>query len=179
MNTEFIDLYNRLYNKVLTFVSLRVNDPEEAKDLVSDVFLKAWGVWQKDLSQDIPFPEEQTARNFLFLIARQKMIDLWRSGRKKYIITLNQQGSPEDEFTNEFDNLPATTLLPEEIFEQNERRNYAVGLLNQLNELERELVTLRFLEEMEYKEIAQVYGINEDNIPQKISRALKKLKKSN
>lgn len=166
-SSGFADLHNRLYGKVFSFVRLRINDQEEVKDIVQDVFLKAYNSWQ-NMSE---IPDETTAKNFLFIIARQRMIDIWRSARSRFQVDL-----PEvDE--SDFDDLVGDQPLPEELFEKNENREIVLGLLNQIKKEEREILLLRFIEEMEYTELAKIYKTSEDNIRQKVSRSLQNLRK--
>jgi DNA-directed RNA polymerase specialized sigma24 family protein len=68
---NFTDLHNRLYGKVFSFVHMRIKDKEEVKDIVQDVFIRAYNSWVKTKGQ---LPDENTARNFLYVIAKQRMI---------------------------------------------------------------------------------------------------------
>lgn len=171
---EFANLHNRLYSKVYSFVNLRVRDKEEAKDIVQDVFLKAYSSWSK-------VPDEATARNFLYLIARQRMIDLWRSAKHRLQGELsnnsNSDSSLPEYLGEDFDSLESGEKLPEDIFQESENRQKAIELLNKLKPEERELLTLRFLEELEYIELAKIFETSEDNMRQRVSRALQNIRK--
>lgn len=170
---KFTSLHNRLYGKVFSFVRLRINDPEEVKDIVQDVFLKAFNSWKE-------IPEENTARNYLYIIAKQRMIDIWRSARNRLQTDLSNkyddEGTEYGDVGN-FDALSADEPLPEEVFAQNESKQEVMGLLNQLKIEERELLVLRFLEELEYRELAEIYKTTENNLRQRVSRGLQNLKK--
>lgn len=170
---NFTALHNRLYAKVFSFVRLRIRDTEEVKDIVQDVFLRAYNSWE-----DIP--DENSAKNFLYIIARQRMIDIWRSSRFRTQTDLPNQKGDSDEDWNDagnFDLLESDEPLPEEVFQKNENKEGVLKLLNKLKQDEREILILRFLEEMEYKELAKIYKTSEDNVRQKVSRSLQKLKK--
>ncbi len=174
-NADFTGLHNRLYGKVFSFVHLRINDVEEVKDIVQDVFLKAYNSW---VTNGSGLPEENTARNFLYIIARQRMIDKWRSAKFRLqtdLVGKNEEGEFEE--WGDFDTFASDTPLPEESFQKTETRKEVLDLLNQLKENERELLILRFLEEMEYKELAEIYKTSEENIRQRVSRGLQNLKK--
>jgi RNA polymerase sigma-70 factor (ECF subfamily) len=175
--SKFTALHNRLYGKVLAFVRLRISDPEEAKDIVQDVFVKAYNSWQ-DKVEDMP--DESTAKNFLYIMARQRMIDLWRSARHRLqtdLLNKNEEGGDDLWGTGDFDSMSGDTPLPEDVFEKNETRDEVLRLLNCLKQEERELLILRFLEEREYKELAEIYHTSENNIRQRVSRSLQNLKK--
>lgn len=168
--SDFGELHNRLYGSVFSFVRLRVKDKEEAKDIVQDVFLKAYNSWEK-------IPDEKSAKNFLYIIAKQRMIDLWRSARSRFQTDLS--GNTDDEEWDsfgEFDSLPSDDPLPEDLFEKSEQSSELMSALNRVRKEERELLILRFLDELEYKELARIYGISEDNVRQRVSRSLQNLK---
>ena len=172
---EFSNLHNRLYGKVFSFVRLRISDVEEVKDIVQDVFLKAYNSW---VTNENGLPDENTARNFLYIIARQRMIDKWRSA--KFRLQTDLAGKNDDgefEEWGDFDSFAGDLILPEEAFQKTESREEVLKLLNQLKENEKELLILRFLEELEYKELAQIYKTSEENIRQRVSRGLQNLKK--
>lgn len=173
---DFTSLHNRLYGKVFSFVRLRITNVDEVKDIVQDVFLKAYNSWVDDSAG---IPDEKTARNYLYIIARQRMIDVWRSGRNKYQVDLfnkNYEDSYGEDGTGDFDLLESDMPLPEDIFLKNENKQKVTDLLNKLKQEDRELLVLRYLEELEYRELADIYKTSEDNLRQKVSRALTKLK---
>lgn len=174
---NFTDLHNRLYGKVFSFVHMRIKDKEEVKDIVQDVFIRAYNSWVKTKGQ---LPDENTARNFLYVIAKQRMIDLWRSSRSRFQTDLLNKDFDEDSEENnwnDFDQLASDEPLPQELFEKNENANLVLDLLNRLKREEREILILRFLDELEYKELSRIYKTTEDNVRQKVSRALQNLKK--
>jgi len=51
------------------------------------------------------------------------------------------------------------------------------GLLNKLPDRYRKAITLRYVDEKSYKEIAQIMNVSEDTARQLVSRGIKKLKK--
>lgn len=172
-NENFTDLHNRLYSKLFSFVRLRIKDPEEVKDIVQDTFLKAYSSWTE-------IPDESSARNFLYIIARQRMIDIWRSAKHRLQTDLLNKNSDEGEDIwemGEFDNLESDLPLPEDIFQESENKTYILGLLNQLKESEREILTLRFLQELEYSELAKIFKTSEESVRKKVSRSLENLRK--
>lgn len=171
-NENFTYLHNRLYNKLFSFVRLRINDEEEAKDIVQDTFLKAYNSWEE-------LPDENSARNYLYIIARQRMIDIWRSAKNRLQTDLLNKNSGDEEgwSLGDFDNLPGELELPTDLFEEQENKNYLLKLLNSLKKDEREILTLRFLQELEYVELAKIYETSENNVRQKVSRALQSVRK--
>jgi RNA polymerase sigma-70 factor (ECF subfamily) len=160
-HANFTALHNTTYNSLFNFIHLRVRDREEATDLVQEVYLKAYNSWGL-------LPEPQTAKNFLFYIARQKMIDLWKSARIRY-------SSDADINDVEFDEADGDSL-PETLFEKSEREAEALDILNSLKPGERDILYLRFIEEKSYEEISEILKISGEYARQKVARALAKAK---
>jgi RNA polymerase sigma factor (sigma-70 family) len=161
-HSNFTALYNSLYQPIYNFISMRVRNNDEVEDLVQDVFLKAYNYWKT-------LPEKESAKNFLYHIAKQRMIDLWKSGRKKYELVGEMSVDDLDQ--------PGSDPLPEDIFEQSEKRQQAVNILNSLRPSDRDILYLRFMDEKEYSEISEILNISEDHARQKVSRALSAARK--
>ena len=159
---NFTALHKSLYGPVFNFISLRVRNKQEVEDLTQDVFLKAYNSWSV-------IPDPQSAKNFLYYIARQRMIDLWKSAKVRYEVDTQ----PDFEEFDQADTGP----LPPDRFIENERKKFALEILNSLKPGDRDILYLRFLEEKEYKELAEILGITEEYARQKVSRALQAAKK--
>lgn len=158
-HANFTALHRALYQPLFNFISLRVRNKEEVLDLIQDVFLKAYNSWDK-------IPEPATAKNFLYYIARQRMIDLWKSARIRYQTDVSVSDTEFDEVD--------TGPLPAELFEEGEKRGEVLKILNSLSPGDRDILYLRFLDEKEYSEISEVLKISEQYARQKVSRALEK-----
>lgn len=161
-HANFTALHKNLYQPLFHFVSLRVGNKEEAEDVVQDVFLKAYNSWEV-------LPESATAKNFLYYIARQKLIDLWKSARFRY-----SSGKELDE--SDFDEVD-TGPLAIDLFEKGERKEEVKKILDSLKPGERDILYLRFLEEKSYEEISEVLKISEESARQKVKRALEGARK--
>jgi RNA polymerase sigma-70 factor (ECF subfamily) len=120
-------------------------------------------------------PDENTCRNFLYIIARSKMIDFWRKAHNKYEIKNLDSFVAEGE-ESFWDNIKDENPIPEEIFEQNHNKQAALKMLDVLSDFEREIVTLKYIEEMSYEEISEILKISQENARQRVSRAIKKIK---
>jgi RNA polymerase sigma-70 factor (ECF subfamily) len=161
-HANFTALHNRLRSSLHNFISLRVKNREEVDDLVQEVFLKAFYSWKT-------LPEDSSAKNLLFYIARQKMIDLWKSARKRY--EYDGDMSLED-FDQE-----SGDPLPFDLFVENERKEEVHKLLSNLKPEERQILYLRFIEEKDYSEISEILSISLESARQKVSRALQNTRK--
>ncbi len=161
-HANFTALHSKLYRPLFNFISLRVRDREEVADLVQDVFLKAYNSWET-------LPEPVSAKNFLYYIARQRMIDLWKSARIRYSSDKNIDDLEYDETPGENVSL--------ELFVESERKAEALKILNSLKPGDRDILYLRFIEEKSYEEISEILKISEQYARQKVSRALQSARK--
>jgi RNA polymerase sigma factor (sigma-70 family) len=106
------------------------------------------------------------------------MIDKWRSAKFRLQTDIGSKDDDGDgEVWSEFDNFASDSPMPEEVFKENEAKEDLLKMLNQLKKEEREILVLRFLEELEYVELARIYKTSESNMRQKVSRSLQNLKK--
>ncbi|MBI2599883.1 RNA polymerase sigma factor [Candidatus Daviesbacteria bacterium] len=152
----FGEIYKIYFKKIYRYCRINLEREETAKDLAQETFLKAWRA----------LPTFSTGNGgsiqaFLFRIARNLIIDL---SRKKI-------------------DLPLDTALEvearEDIEEQLDRKNditLVQKALSKLQEEDKQIVILRFFEEMPTAQIAQVVGLSEGNLRVRLHRVLKKLK---
>jgi RNA polymerase sigma-70 factor (ECF subfamily) len=70
-----------------------------------------------------------------------------------------------------------SSICPAERAQQGEIRQHAVAALNQLKPTDREILVLRYLEQMEVREIADVLEISKTAVTSRHLRALKRLRR--
>jgi len=70
----FEALYQEFFPKISRFVVYRVSDVENAEDLVSDIFVKAW----ESLQNGVVIGSFQ---NWIFTVARNRVIDFYRTSK--------------------------------------------------------------------------------------------------
>lgn len=153
----FVELYNTHVDAIFRFCYFKTGDREVAKDLTQDTFIKAFKYLGKG--------EIKNAKSFIYTIAKNTVIDFWR--KKKSI--------PESH-------------LPEGFFEYiSEKNNPTIVdtdvdyytfllLLEKLSPIDREVIVLRFVEDMSPKDMAKLLGGRENTILVRISRAKEKLR---
>ena len=151
------DLFKWLNEPLYRYIYIRCGyNRELAEDITQDVFVKAWE------KRETFNPNRSTLKNWIYIIARNHIIDFYR---KKKIVgssfneeieeSIKQQGvSLEDE------------LLLEDILKN----------LNRLNEKEKEVIVLRYVQDLDIRDVAQIIGKSENTTKVMIHRALKKLK---
>ena len=147
----FKRLYQRWLSPVYRYFYFRNGNVKDAEDLTSQVFLKVY--------EELPnYHENGQFSAWLFKIVRNKAIDYFRSGTKEVSLEFID---PVDE-TND---LLSRAVQSDEI--RRLRR-----LIHSLAEDEQELIRLRFVVKLGYREIGVVLNRNEDAVRKTISRLL-------
>ena len=156
---EFSEFYNKNINKVFRFIYLRVDTTETAQDLTSLAFLKLW----KRKSSEISNP---TA--FLYRIARNQIIDFYRSKSKKPL-SLDKVGEIAD-----FQVAQPTFVQKIELTLEMERIK---KVLHNIKPVYADVIIWHYIDDLSSKEIAQILKKREGNVRVIIHRALEDLKK--
>ncbi len=154
-DARFTALYERHYDQVLAYCARRVggNDADEA---AADVFAIAW--------RRIEELEAETARPWLFGVARGVIANRWRSQRRlKRLLdrAASAPGPPPD--------------LPDEQIVRRAETEAVLAAVRRLGRRDREVLMLAGWEELSGPEIAQVLGITVAAAEQRLHRAKKRL----
>jgi RNA polymerase sigma-70 factor, ECF subfamily len=154
----FGKIYEFYYKRIFLFIFKRVENEETAADVCSQVFLKAMTNIQKFSFQGVPFSA------WLYRIALNEVNMHFRQNK----------GQPTESVE--------MSQLAEMIDEADE--NYSDETIKQLMEVlkklpseDMQLVSLRFFEQLSFKEVADIVGITENNAKVRVYRILEKLKK--
>ncbi len=154
----FGKIYELFYQRIYRYLKINLGSSEVAQDLCQETFLSAW----KSIKS---FSEEKggSLQAYLFRIARNKIIDL---SRKKKEVSLEVTGDFESN---------------EDVLGSLDKEGDAEKVqkaLSTLSETERQIVILRYFEELSTAEVAQAVGFNEGALRVRIHRILKKLKEN-
>lgn len=154
--TWFEGLYDTHADAVFRHIYLRLGDRERAKELVQDVFMRAWQyvMMGKTIEHE---------KAFLFRAARNAFINEIRSNREiKSLEQLAEGGfEPQDGGDS-----------PEKETEHRE----LMRALAQLKENYREVLVMRYIDGLPVTTIADILSENETNISMRIKRGLAALK---
>lgn len=151
----YAKLYDAYVKQIYRFVFFKVNNREQAEDISADVFLKAWNYLQEN-------KEVQSFSGLLYRMARNAIIDLYRSR-----VT---QPSLLGEDTDVSDGGKW-----QERVEINIANQTVVASLKKLKQEYQEVITLRFVEELDIPEIAEIMNKKKVAVRVTLHRALKKL----
>ncbi len=154
----FAALYEQFLPKVFRFVNYRVTDIHMAEDLTSLVFEKAL---TKFSSYN---PEKAAFSTWIFSIARNTMIDHFRTSRKDQTVQLDDACWVTD-----------GKATPEEEAIRAEERRRLEFCISKLGKNEQEIVSFKFGAEMNNRQISGMLGLSESNVGTIIYRAVRKL----
>ena len=155
----FGTIYKLFYQRIYRFCYINCyQDSELASDICQETFMRAWKT-----IRSFSWDKGGSFQAYLFRIARNLIID---QSRKKKESPIEEAEEIED-----------TTYNFEESLDKNDDSQRLSGVLQSLDGQERQLVTLRFFEELSFSEVAQTTGMSEGNVRVKTHRLLKKLKK--
>lgn len=149
-------IYKIYYGKIFRYCRINLPSEETAEDLAQETFFKAWRSIQTFSAYD-----GSSFQAFLFRIARNAIIDLSRKKKELPLDTALEIQSNDDVET--------------ELDRKGEIEKVQKAL-SKLEEDDKQLVILRFFEEMSNKDIAEVVSSNEGAVRVKLHRILKKLR---
>lgn len=153
---ELIDAYDRYADAIFRHCFFRVFNREKAKDMVQDVFIKTWEYTSRG-------GEVQNIRAFLYKVATNLIIDESRKKRALSLDALMEEG---------FDFGTDGREKAENIISAKE----ALALVEKLNTNYREVVLMRYVQDLSPKEIAEILGETENMVSVRIHRGVKKIK---
>lgn len=151
-NRQIISLVPRIYPMVRRLLQ---ND-EEAADAMQDILLKLWNKKRKLINHPNP-------NGFVFLTARNHCLDKLKIKNKHKFLVIDQD-IPESTGLNDISNYERTEL--NEIIQKT---------IKSLPQKQRDVITLRDLDGLEFNEIAEITGDKVEHIRVLLSRARKKL----
>ena len=153
--TDILPLKNELYR-----LALRITlNPAEAEDVVQDTMIK---VWKKREQWD----KIESIEAFCLTICRNLALDKTRRAENQNEQLSDTHDPPDSSYTSN----------PEEQAVQRDRVALVRQLIDTLPEKQRSCMQLRDIEGKSYKEIAEVIGINEQQVKINIFRARQAIK---
>lgn len=160
----FEQTYFENRHRIYWYLFKKVNDKELAEDLSAEVFIKL-----TKNSEILVDRDQGGVRAWLYTVSRNLVIDYFRKkGRLKKQISVD-----EDLFEIFASDEPG--YLDEEIHD--EITAHVKNLVESLGGIEKEIISLRFKEELGFSEIAKIVGKQEGAVKMILYRALEKLRK--
>lgn len=154
--TELIEsAYTDYADAIFRHCYLRVSNREVGKDIMQDAFIKAYQYAQKGEKID-------NIRALLYKIANNLIIDYFRKAKETSLEALNEAGfDPKGSDGNDFGK-----ALDEETI---------VRTLAKLRPEDRELIIMRYIDDLKPRDIALILGLAPNTVSVRIHRAIKEL----
>ena len=154
----FREIYENYYDRVLSYIKARVNDHTIAEDLTSDVFFRCYKNIQKFDSS------KASESTWIFTITKNLLKNYYRD--KKEVAYIDSMEGFDIPYEEEFDQ----AIRLEEI------RTFLDREIAKLDSIKRQIIMMRFYDEMKTEEIAAALGMSDGNVRVIITRTLKKLR---
>jgi len=159
------------YKQMVFNVCLKMlGDYEEALDVSQDIFLKVYESLKN-------FRFEAKFSTYLYKITlnscRSRLKALRRRKKIEYFSIDEPLETAEGKLKREFE---GSRPNPKEVLEEKERQSLVIKALFSLNPEYREILILKDMEGLEYKEIAEILNINLGTVKSRLNRARNILK---
>ena len=154
----FGELYDRHVTRVYRHIYYMVGNSAEAEDLTAQTFLKAWEAIDRYQVRGAPFV------SWLLRIAHNLGVSHLRSKRETSQV---HEGLVDDKPRRD----------PEHVAQQSAEEEMVRAAILNLREEQRQVIILRFIEDLEYPEVAEIIGKSVAAIRVIQHRALNALRK--
>ena len=159
---EIVRLHNRrIYNLCYRFT----NSAEDAQDLTQDVFIR---VYRTLSSYDV---EKGAFATWLTTLTRNLLVDHFRRSKQDRVTdSIDAKLREEEDSLSLSERLPDQGPTPDDRLASKETQKLVQQALARISPELREAVILRDLQDMDYKEIAQVLRVPEGTVKSRINR---------
>jgi RNA polymerase sigma-70 factor, ECF subfamily len=156
LKKDFHEAYELHADALFRFSYYKLSDREKAKDIVQDTFVRFWEYVAAD-------GHVENVKAFLYRIANNAIIDNYRKKKELSLDLLEDDGfDPADQDSHH--------KMARSLDSQT-----ALRLVNELSEIDRTIILMRYVDGLSVKEISEVIDERENTISVKIHRALKQL----
>ena len=161
--TRFLKAFDEYNNALFRHALLRISNREKAIDLVHDTFTKVWSYVRDGYEID-------NFRPFLYKVLNNLVIDEYRKRKESSLDSLLEREGVDEGSFDELSDSPVETLAA------TIDGRKAFDLLEELPDEYREVIILRFVDQLGPKEISELIEETENVISVRIHRGLKLLR---
>ena len=163
LEKEFLKAYDQFADPIFRHCYFRVFNRERAKDLMQETFTKTWEYMQETRDERQETSQIKNVRAFLYRVANNLIIDHSRKKQERSLEEMQEGGFDPGEDTRE----KLTNFL---------EAGAVIKVLNKLNPKYRQVIQMRYIDDLLPKEIAEAIGESENNVSVRLHRGLKELR---
>jgi len=158
LRDAFMTAYDAHAEAIFKHCYFRLFNRERAKEIMQDTFLRTWE------QMSIKRVDIKNIRAFLYRIATNLIIDETRKKKTDSLDVLREHGFDPSETTEEaiFNRLDVEQVK---------------DVLKTMDEKYREVIVMKYIDDLTVKEIAEVLDVSQNVISVRIHRGLKELKR--
>ncbi len=157
LKEAFLVSFDTYSDAIFRFCVVKTSNAELAQDLTQETFMKYWQALQDG-------KEMTNTRSFLYTIANHMVIDWYRKKKSLSLDALHDQGFEASD-------------TKESSAEQSSEHREILAMIDDLEQKDREVLLLRFVEGLDPKDIAEMLGETANAVSVRINRALEKVQK--
>jgi len=153
----FAQIYKIFADPIYRFALIKLSDRDKAEDVVAETFRRLWRYLDRYRAKNF--------RSYIFTIARNIIIDIYKQESKENLARIEDCSWLEDDSEG-----IEVTLIKEE------RKQTLYKAVRKLPENYKQVITLRFIEELSIKETAVILKRTQVSVRVMQHRGLKKLR---
>ena len=165
----FAQLVSIFEDSVFNMAMYITQNREDALDVSQEVFLKLW----RTLGS---FRGECSIKSYLMKLTKNASLDLKRRASYRQTVSLTVENDEGEESQLDLPD-PSEDANPEAAYLRREKIEKVRRAIAMLDEDYRQVIVMREINGMSYREISDALGINEGTVKSRISRARESLKK--
>ncbi|MFB6455291.1 RNA polymerase sigma factor [Chitinophaga sp. Hz27] len=158
----FAEIYDRYFDRLYEYAIRLHQDEDLVKDVIQELFIKLW-TNRATLSATVDL------RPYLFVALRSTLYNRLRPRRNVTLVAFDKE---QHDFLAHF-SYEQTYINKEQVKAQQQQLTDA---LNQLNNRQKEIIYLRYFEELDYEQIGQIMDISVKGAYKLAARALKSMR---
>src|SRR5947199_3599924 len=161
----FERLYERYHRRIAAYIYGMVNDYARAEDIAQDVFMSALRR-MRETDRPIAF------KPWIYEIAKNACIDQFRRSRRAEEVSYD---ADEGLAAADYGRLVSSEAMPEDELESKTNLDHLRGAFGGLSETHHEILVMRELEGLSYREIGERLGMSRPSVESTLFRARRRL----
>ncbi len=164
--SQLVSIYE---DSVFNMAMYITKNREDALDVSQEVFLKLWRTLES-------FRGECSIKSYLMKLTKNAALDLKRRNSYRQTVSLTMENDEGE--SSQLDIADTSEdANPQEAYLRRERIEKVRRAISELDEEHRQVIVMREMNGMSYREISDALGINEGTVKSRINRARSALKK--